>query len=159
MKTTLGSNPISRAVGNLQGERIGNFVEDWLGPSDYSSAGKARIEAEKSHQRALELQSNEQIFNSAEAAKNRDWQEYMANTTYQRAVNDMRAAGINPILAYQVNGQTPSGAVATSGSASGAKASYTSNRSESVSRDTLTDFLHVIVSAAKLLITKKPSKK
>ena len=54
MKTNLGSNPITRAVGNLQGERFGNFVEDWIGPSDYSSAGKARIEAEKSHQRALE---------------------------------------------------------------------------------------------------------
>ena len=58
-------------------------------------------------------------FNSAEAAKNRAWQEQMSNTSYQRAVEDMRKAGINPILAYTQGGaSTPSGAQGTIGSAS-----------------------------------------
>lgn len=58
-------------------------------------------------------------YNSAEAAKNRAWQKQMSNTSYQRAVEDMRKAGINPILAYTQGGaSTPSGAQGTIGSAS-----------------------------------------
>lgn len=58
-------------------------------------------------------------YNSAQAATNRAWQERMSNTSYQRAVKDMRKAGINPILAYTQGGaSTPSGAQGTIGSAS-----------------------------------------
>ena len=49
----------------------------------------------------------------AEAKRNRRFQRQMSNTAYRRAVRDMKAAGINPILAYQQGGaSTPPGAVA-----------------------------------------------
>lgn len=64
-------------------------------------------------------------FNSTEAMKNREWQEYMSNTAYQRAVEDMKKAGLNPILAFQNGGaSTPGGSAGTiSGASIGAPSS------------------------------------
>lgn len=38
-------------------------------------------------------------FNSYQAQLQREWQEHMASTGYQRAMTDMKNAGLNPILA------------------------------------------------------------
>lgn len=52
--------------------------------------------------------------NSAEAAKNRDFQRDMSNTAHQRQVEDLRKAGLNPILSALGSGaSTPSGSQAT----------------------------------------------
>lgn len=61
-------------------------------------------------------------FNAREAQKNRDWQTEMANTAYQRAITDMKAAGLNPALAMGgISSNVPSGGAATvSGASMGA---------------------------------------
>lgn len=66
-----------------------------------------------------EIWQRQAEFNSAEAQKQREWQEYMANTQYQRAMKDMQKAGLNPILAASgISGGVPSGATASVGGAS-----------------------------------------
>lgn len=108
-----GMSGLVRFVGWLNNQFNPNH--DWF---DYeamnSRFGNVRNQITQEGLTGAQQEAN--AFSADEAQKQRDWEEQMSNTAYQRQVADMRAAGVNPAMA--MNGSsgasTPSSAAPSS---------------------------------------------
>lgn len=77
----------------------------------------------KSIQDSINATNKEQMtFNSAEAQKARDWQENMSKSAHQMEVEDLKKAGLNPVLSANSGAQSYTTSSASTQNESGASA-------------------------------------
>lgn len=108
----------SEKMGSLNPNTFPEF-NDWLAAKNGETAYSSNdINYLNDLERVKEFYNMQMAFNASEAQKNRDFQERMANTAYQRLAADLKKAGYNPALALQSSAYTPSGSVASVGTVS-----------------------------------------
>jgi hypothetical protein len=102
------------------------FGSNWFNAANIAKEDWIRAEQAQNNQlmRDLYFQSQANAFNAAEAQKARDYDREMSNTQFQRAVADMKATGLNPVLALGGLGASFHG---TSAASSGGSRSSSGN--------------------------------
>lgn len=115
--TALGSAGSGAAVGGLTGGVPGALVGGALGAVGSLIGGLfSKSSTNSANKMNYRIMQEQNAFNAQEAEKNRKWQELMYRMfgTSSAKANDMRAAGLNPLLGdVSASGNVGSGASAT----------------------------------------------
>jgi len=82
------------------------------------TAGASYLGQKEANETNKEIAAATTAANMAESSRNREFQERMSNTAFQRQMEDLRKSGINPLLVTGMSGaSTPSGSAGSGATA------------------------------------------
>lgn len=155
--TVLNINNALQARSAMKGNGQSSWLTNTFNPKKSDQTFQA-FQADLDRQFNAEQAELSRVFNAQQAQLQRDFEERLANSAYQRAVSDMKSAGLNPYLAYSQGGAvTPTGATASAQTASH-NGSYMTGSNSSIlssSAGIVNSAITAISNIAKAVILKK----
>lgn len=151
-------------VVNMNPANVGTTERGMFGQTFQASniAREDWIRGEQSANNALarDLYLNQQAnaFNASEAEKQRAFEERMSSTSYSRAVEDMKRAGINPQIALSNGANASSTPQGASAQASASRSSGATASRGFVSPFGIGELLGLVLTAGKLGVLAKTAK-
>lgn len=110
-----GGQGMSSAGGFLRSLSSPQMMGSLLGAGASIYGSQQQADAVRaSNEASIQMAREGMLFSSQQAAREMEFQERMSGSSYQRGIDDMRKAGINPMMAVSQGGaSTPSGAMGT----------------------------------------------
>lgn len=155
---SIPSTDVSSAKIAASSKSSGLFPSILSGVGSLLAGGLNFLGSERTNRANRRLAEEQMAFQRESVQRQMDFQERMSSTAYQRAMADMRAAGLNPILAYSQGGASAPSGASSSGSLARMKDSIGAGVSSALSALALKAQIEQTKVATALLKADLPSK-